>query len=665
MDFLDIILARAKSFTGETKTLVQQAQNAMAQANEVAAIISDAQDAKAAALEANEAAQAANEAAQASAAEYDTVVSNINNAVSNVVNENIAEAVDGLAVINEAVIGTLGESINSDFSLTKTTTKRGNAMETDVTLNLIDDGSTTVPTVVKNYTTYGDNEDGSMTQKAIKTYVNDVKSALETQIQNSSGGSGGISNLGSNNAGQIVVVGSNGNIIASDTSEQSIIEALIRTGVYEAKDAVGASLDYENKSINRTQEATNSTNFNNYSMYAGRMRCNVSDDGAITAFYGDNNYAEDGSNGQVMVYQPKFYYQRVPLNTSNGEVGKVIHKESLIISPVKQSGFKLHPAFIDENGEEIEYILLSAYEGCAYDTSAAAYIKNDAAGVNVSEDKLSSIAGAKPLSGEKNTITIANAEQLARNRGEGWHILNMKACSVDQMLALIEYGTFNIQDAIELGISNLENSYTYNRACITGSTATLGNATGAATTSSNIVNGVTNNYSEAGKRSISYRGEENPFGNIWKFVGDVNVSGNGTVGGGVPYICTNNNYASTITEDYESIGFSLPNASDWVSGMGYGNEEYDWIFLPAAASGANSATPIGDYIWVIRNINQVCSLSFGGDWLFGQKNGMFFYAADRDVNYSAATFGARLVFMPTKNTIHNNNYALWQSKMGG
>lgn len=663
MDFLDIILARAKSFTGETATLTRQAQKAMSDANE---IVDRLESIEADTQAANEAATEASAKAAEAAEEFDTMKADIEAAAANLVADQVEEAM-GTTTEDISDLQTRTSTLENQIqnaggtiTFTDNNTSAAKIKQASVTKN----GTTNTYVVEKNYTNYGDNEDGSMTQKAIKNYVTNVQTALENQIRTSGGGSG-TSNLGRDNAGAIVIVGSNGNITAGDTTEEAIIEALIRTGVYEAKDAVGASLDYENKSINRTQEATNSTDFNNYSMYAGRMRCNVNDDGAITAFYGDNNYAEDGSNGQVMVYQPKFYYQRVPLNTSNGEVGKIIHKESLIISPVKQAGFKLHPAFIDENGDEIEYILLSAYEGCAYDTSAAAYIKNDGAGVNVTEDKLSSIAGAKPLSGEKNTITIANAEQLARNRGEGWHILNMKACSVDQMLALIEYGTFNTQDAIELGISNLENSYTYNRACITGSTAALGNATGAATTSSNLVNGVTNNYSEAGKRSISYRGEENPFGNIWKFVGDVNVSGDGTVGGGVPYICTNNNYASTITEDYESIGFSLPNTSDWVSCMGYGNEEYDWIFLPAAASGANSATPIGDYIWVTQNINKVCSLSFGGDWLFGQKNGMFFYAADRDINYSAATFGARLVFMPTKNTIHNNNYALWQSKMGG
>jgi hypothetical protein len=42
MDIIDIILASKKSFTGETETLVRQAKAAMAQANEVAAILQDA-----------------------------------------------------------------------------------------------------------------------------------------------------------------------------------------------------------------------------------------------------------------------------------------------------------------------------------------------------------------------------------------------------------------------------------------------------------------------------------------------------------------------------------------------------------------------------------------------------------------------------------------------
>lgn len=642
VDIIDILLAKAMTSQGKTDTYVAKANRAAAKAEKAE------QDAAAAIATVTAAADDITSAQTAATELLGTVrgalaeieAAAVNNVDINDVNTEIKKLAHS--------INTVSNSSANTIQLTTT----------------YPDNTSDVDNIVKLYKTYGNNEDGTMTQKAINTYVSGVKSELQTAINNIHvSGGGGVSNLGSENAGSIVVVGQDGNITTGDTTEQSVIEALIRSGVYQAKEATGLSIDYENKNTNRTQEATNSTNFNEYSMFGGRKRCNVADDGTITAFYGDPAYTEDGSNGQVMVYQPKFYYQRVPINTINSTVGKIIRKESLIISPVAQSGFKLHPAFIDKNGEEVEYILLSAYEGCVYDTSGSAYILNDNSGIDFNADKLSSIAGAKPVSGEKNTLNITNAEHLATNRGEGWHISNLASISVDQMLSIVEYGTFNTQDAIEAGICNLDNVYTYNRACQTGSTSSLGNSTGAAATSTNNVNGNTGTFNEAGKRAISYRGEENPFGNIWKFVGGVNVSGNGSTQGGIPYICKNFNYASTITSDYESVGFCLTNTSDWISGMGYGDEKYDWVFLPAECSNANSATPIGDSIWVTTNLNGVHPLFYGGNWLFGQKNGMFYYACDKDIGYSASPFSARLIFMPTKNTIHDNNYALWQSKM--
>jgi len=159
-----------------------------------------------------------------------------------------------------------------------------------------------------------------MTQKAITdalntkadiTYVNQKIAAIP-----SSGSGGGNTNLGSENAGRIVIVGSDGNIIAGTAIEEEILRVLLAGGGYTAKNAVGLEVDYDNKSFIRTQEAANlsiGSDFDKYPMYGGRTRCNVADDGTITAFYGDNNYVEDGSNGQVMVYQPKFYYQRIPI----------------------------------------------------------------------------------------------------------------------------------------------------------------------------------------------------------------------------------------------------------------------------------------------------------------------------------------------------------------
>jgi hypothetical protein len=249
------------------------------------------------------------------------------------------------------------------------------------------------------------------------------------------GGSGAsVINLGSENAGKIVIIDENGNIISGNITESELITGTIPVNEYILTGTVGLILDCENKSFERSQESVGKdagSDFNKYPMYGGRMRCNVADDGTITAFYGDNNYRDDGSNGQVMVYQPKFYYQRIPLKVEDNRVGKIIRKESLLISASEHSGFKLHPLFKDANGNTLEYVLLSAYQGCAYDVSTEAYLLNDEATVDIDNDKLSSIAGAKPISGEKHTFTISDAEKMARNRGEGWHIMNMAAKSAD------------------------------------------------------------------------------------------------------------------------------------------------------------------------------------------------------------------------------------------
>jgi hypothetical protein len=142
-------------------------------------------------------------------------------------------------------------------------------------------------------------------------------------------------------------------------------------------------------------------------MFGGRMRCNVDNDGSITAFYGDSNYTEDGSNGQVMVYQPKFYYQRTLMSTGISARGTKIYKESLILSPTARVGFTLHPLFKSDD-VELDYVLLPAYEGSIEDVSQSSYLKNNESGVSVAEDRLSSIAGALPLNGYNNSITFAD-----------------------------------------------------------------------------------------------------------------------------------------------------------------------------------------------------------------------------------------------------------------
>ena len=145
---------------------------------------------------------------------------------------------------------------------------------------------------------------------------------------------------------------------------------------YTDDDIAGLCVNFENKTFKRLAGAVNlsqGADFNKFQMYGGRKRCNVSDDGTITAYYGDEGYTEDGSNGQVMVYQPAFYYKVVPLKlekNSDSGIGYHLRKANYYVSAKPKTGFKLHPAFYDENGNAIDYILFSADEGSMYDVSA-------------------------------------------------------------------------------------------------------------------------------------------------------------------------------------------------------------------------------------------------------------------------------------------------------
>ena len=669
MDIIDIILASKKSTVGEVDTLVKQAQAAMASANEVAAILGDAQEANAAAQEAKDQAIAANTAAQQSAAQYETMVSNLEETTAAAVREQIAEVTDGLAVVDEAILDSIEDDINSELNLTKASTTRDNAVETDLILNLMDGESKTLQGVVKNYKATGDNEDGSMTQKAIKDYIASVKTELENKIaQIPSGGIGGTFSI--DDAGNIVIIGPDGTPIAGSTSEQDIITALINAGVYNVSGTIGLQIDYANKSFIRIQDAESKnpgTDFDSYAMYGGRMRCNVADDGTINAFYGDINYKDDGSNGQVMVYQPKFYYQRTPITMTKLTVGNAVRKESLILSSQQKSGFKVHPLFINEDGAEVDYVLLPAYQGSIYDYSDSSYNTTSTITIDFANDKLSSVADAKPIgSNSTSNFTMENAEQLARNRGTGWHITNMAVESANQMLEIVEFGQLNLQNGIESGIVSVPTTPNTNCASLTGSTASLGNNTGMAQVTISEANGSRTSYSTSGRRAISYRGVENPWGNIWHFIAGVNIYGQGRDDGGYPYICKNFNYNyTTIDNNYENVGFKLPSTHSWISAMGYGNNNYDWVLMPAECSSANSALPVGDSFWSYPSLNGTNCAIIGGTWESEDSAGPFYYGCDREMNYSKFSFGANLMFIPQKNSTYTTNINKWKAKFEG
>ena len=426
-------------------------------------------------------------------------------------------------------------------------------------------------------------------------------------------------------------------------------------GMIETEDVLGITMDYKNKTCTRIAGAKNLTagaDFDKFSMYGGRKRCNVSDGGTINAYYGDEGYTEDGSNGQVMVYQPKFYYLVCPLEYDRQETGYGYHlrKANYYVSETQRAGYKLHPAFYDKNGNEVDYILMSAYEGCIYDTSANAYLKNDEQVMDASKDKFSSIAGTRPASGVSQNLTRPNIEQMAKNRGEGWHSLGIKTASMEQLLMIVEMGMMNLQTAIGQGVVNLPwstgSDTTSSYAGATGSTASLGNGTGRATKTTTYEGGKATDYTVDGKTSICYRGVENFWGNIWKFAYGVNIWGNGKMAGGMPYICSDFNYAEgKNTDNYEGAGFTVTKANGYISAMGY-STKYDWLFMASECLG-NSSLPVGDYTYITENLNGYRIALLGGSWTYGSDAGGFGWYLNNGVGTRSRTIGGRLVYVPT------------------
>jgi hypothetical protein len=503
---------------------------------------------------------------------------------------------------------------------------------------------------------------------------------------------------------------------------------------YTEDDIYGVEVDYANRTFARLAGAIGKTpgaDFDSILAFGGRRRCNIADNGTVNAYYGDPGYIEDGSNGQVMVEQPKFYYKVVPLkmekndaveiasvaftagasadgnititlngvafnvavangDTATAVAGKVrgtafagwttggsgatvtftatkvgarsattftdtgitgvtatvtrtqcgyigkgfkLRKARYYVSMTKKPGFKVHPAFV-KNGVEVNKIYLSAYEGSLYDVSASAYILDDAQVADFTAttgDKLASRANAKPISGVTQDLTRRKCGILAENRGTGWSQQYAATAACTQLLFTVEYATLNSQTAIGKGVVDKPYVAGQNDSEITGATTLLGNASGMAAGT----NGLT---------PITYRGEENFWGNIWKFTDGMNIYCDIANNVHDLYIADNAFAESKNTDNYKNTGITLATKEGYVSAMAY-NEEFDWLSVPAETTG-DSALPVGDYFYMSASTNGYKIALLGGYWYRGLDNGAFCWSVYNAPSGRGAHVGGRLVYVP-------------------
>lgn len=408
---------------------------------------------------------------------------------------------------------------------------------------------------------------------------------------------------------------------------------------YSDEDIFGVEVDFVNKKFTRLSGAVNRTPgaaFDSINAFGGRKRCNVADDGTVTAYYGDSGYTTTGKNAagtpvQVMVEQPKFYYKVVPMVLEKGVKGMKIRKARYYVSDTLKPGFKVHPAFV-ENGNVNPYIYLAAFEGSLFDSSANAYILDNAQVADFAADKLSSIAGTKPAGGDTQNLTRANTRLLARKRGSGWEQAYAATAAASQLLMLIEYASFNMQTAI--GRGNTDQGSSAANIQYTGATVSLGNASGAVTNANGI-------------QIISYRGEENFWGNIWTWVDGMNEENPDPFESGQAgtlHVADHGFADNSKASPYKNTGIHPIQGSGYVSAFGY-SEEFDWLFIAVEYSGSD-ALPVGDYAWNNNPGWRVALL--GGCCSNGSYAGAFCWHLHHATSSRYWNVSGRLVYVPSK-----------------
>jgi hypothetical protein len=345
------------------------------------------------------------------------------------------------------------------------------------------------------------------------------------------------------------------------------------------------------------------SDFDTIEPWASMRRCMVNDDKTIN-YYIDPDDPDDigevvntgsyttgdpadytGGDGQVMVEIPKFFYKTAEPSTGVYQ---------WYVSMTDLPGYDVHPAFVTGAATR-DKIYMSAFEG------------------NVASSTLRSISGVQPSTSTNVAGTIANFRTYAQARGTGWQIQTYRATQAIQTLYLVEYADFDTQTTIGRGYVDAA-SGSGNVSINTGATISLGNASGSASGGTD------------GLRAISYRGIENFWGNIWKWVDGLNIEGNHKA-----YIANESFASDTFTSPYVLEG-TLSSSGGFVTNILFPE------FLATAVGGSSTSHLHDDYT---QNTGNRVAL-FGGNWADGSSAGAFYWLLSGDSSFSGRQGGSRL-----------------------
>lgn len=359
-------------------------------------------------------------------------------------------------------------------------------------------------------------------------------------------------------------------------------------------------------------------------------RCVLNDDGSVNYYLDANDSTKkedgtdavlDGTDGQVMVEIPEYYYQAydIPRNDT------VVHR--LVLYPISNTGIKSKKIYV------------GAYEGNISSNMLCSTCNTEFTSSGVWDD-----SGTKLL--PTTNKTRAQFRTAASSRGTGWSQQYWDAYMSIVRLYVVEYCNFNTQatyystltddgyrkGGLGSGVSTASNwdTISYRPFIPCGITNELGNSTGVVST---IYTSGTMSFNG---QVPSYRGIENPFGHIWKWTDGINI--NTTSGQTTVYTCSDiTKFADSTSTNYTNrITFAKP-ANGYISKWNW--DEYG-DFIPKA-TGGSSITGLCDYSYWNDGWKVLRS---GGRANNDARCGWFYFNANSDASFSDASIGGRLYF---------------------
>lgn len=326
----------------------------------------------------------------------------------------------------------------------------------------------------------------------------------------------------------------------------------------------------------------------------------------------------------IMIRIPEFWYTDEYVPKSN--------THNLKICPHAKPGWYHH-----------KEAYVSAYELCETSPSSG---------------KVCSAKGLIPLVGRTREVLRKAVRGNGFDGEAKWNLYTYEEHRAICHLFLVEYATRNSQKAVNteltpegfrqggLGSGCTTGTATINGAQTwsfipTGSSDSLGSGSGEVTVTIQQTDSSGSNTSTITRKCNRYRGIENPFGHIWKYIDDViSVYGNGYR---TWYKSVKpNQFATNKNTSYKPFC-----ASTMVS-SGYKTEikaTPTCDFFATSISGGSETTYWCDYNWDNTDTSEHCLL-IGGRSDHGGLAGLFALTSADGVGTSYATIGSRLTYLP-------------------